>query len=168
MKIYSHISSGKYHPVHGEDHLFYEQLTDDIVVAAVMDGCSSGTESHFASASYVKSLRKACKMLPNMKEIFPEMSLERMTEEDIGVYLLKQLFEDMKKLKRMYFLAGFTSLGGYLNRSSLPTTALLSYCITRSLLNDMIRRIEEILKVIGRYWECATGHIHDRGATKEG
>ena len=78
MKIYTHLSSGKYHPVYGEDFLYYQLLRKKFLVGAVMDGCSSGKESYFASSLYGKSLRKSCRMLPNMNEIMPGFELESM------------------------------------------------------------------------------------------
>ena len=35
MKIYSHLSAGKLHPVNGEDYLYHTFLNDHLLVAAV-------------------------------------------------------------------------------------------------------------------------------------
>jgi hypothetical protein len=104
MKIYKLLTPGKYHKVHGEDFLYHQFLGSKWLVAAVMDGCSSGKESHFASTLYAKSLHKSCRMLPNMKEILPEFDIGEMEQEDIAKFILVQLFEDVKKIKKTLFL----------------------------------------------------------------
>ena len=104
MKIYSHLSAGKLHPVNGEDYLYHTFLNDHLLVAAVMDGCSSGKDSYFASAVYGKSLHKTCRMLPNMHEVMPDLDLKKMDKEAIGSFILGQLYEDIKKTKRLLFL----------------------------------------------------------------
>lgn len=43
-------------------------------------------------------------MLPNMKEIVPDFDLELMEKEAIGSFLLGQLFQDVKKMKKSLFL----------------------------------------------------------------
>lgn len=69
-----------------------------------MDGCSSGKESYFASTLYGKSLHKSCRALLNMKEIRPDFDLELMDKKAVGSFILIQLFEDIKKIKRTLFL----------------------------------------------------------------
>ena len=104
MKIYSIICAGKDHPVNGEDAKYQHHLANKWFIGAVMDGCSSGKESHFASTLYVKSLHKTCRMLPKMKEIMEGFDLEFMEKEAIMEFILGQLFEDVKKVKRTLFL----------------------------------------------------------------
>ena len=104
MKIYAHISSGKYHPISGEDFIFHKVINEQWLVAAVMDGCSSGKESHFASTAYGKSLEKSCRMLPNMNDIHPEFGSETTTKRAIGLFILRQLFSDVKNLKKLFYL----------------------------------------------------------------
>lgn len=104
MKIYTHISSGEFHPIHGEDFLYHQHIGENLFIGAVMDGCSSGKESYFASTAYGKSLRKSCRMLPNMKEIIPDFDIDFMEKEAIGAFILNQLFDDLKKLKKTFFL----------------------------------------------------------------
>jgi len=104
MRILSLKATGRYHPYHCEDHLFHQYLGSRYLVAAVMDGCSSGVETYFASTLYAKSLRKSCSMLPNMKEIFAELDMQIMDKEAVGNFILGQLFEDVKKIKKTLFL----------------------------------------------------------------
>jgi len=104
MKIFSLTALGKYHPQNCEDHVFHHYVGSQYLIAAVMDGCSSGVESHFASTMYGKSLHKSCRMLPNMKQILPELDVEQMDKEAVGNFILGQLFEDVKKVKKSLFL----------------------------------------------------------------
>lgn len=104
MKTYTHLSAGKYHPISGEDFLYQHFLGENFIVGAVMDGCSSGKDSYFASTLYGKSLHKSCRALPNMKEIKPDFDLEKLDKESIGSFILAQLFEDIKKIRRTLFL----------------------------------------------------------------
>lgn len=104
MNIYTLLASGRYHPVYCEDHQYYHSLDKKWFVGAVMDGCSSAKESHFASALFGKSLRKSCSMLPRMKHITTDFDLKLMDSEAIGEFILGQLFEDVKKIRKGLFL----------------------------------------------------------------
>ena len=52
---------GQFHTNHNEDFLVTENINDDRILIAVMDGCSMGKESHFASTLIGKLLRKISK-----------------------------------------------------------------------------------------------------------
>lgn len=99
MNIYSMICAGKYHPVNGEDFLFQHHLDDSWFVAAVMDGCSAGKESHFASILYAKSISKSCGNLIDRKENMNASEWKVMKNTDIKEQILRQLFEDLNKIK---------------------------------------------------------------------
>ena len=43
---------GEFHINHNEDFLVSHEIGKDKMMIAVMDGCTMGTESHFASVSY--------------------------------------------------------------------------------------------------------------------
>ncbi len=104
MKVYSHLSRGIYHPNFNEDNQFTDFLSDRIFVGAVMDGCSSALESHFASSLYKKSLHKSARILKNMNELDDDFNLEEMKLREIANFMLKQLFGDLSKSKRLFFL----------------------------------------------------------------
>jgi len=57
MNTYLLLRKGESHPVYCEDFAMMHE-TPETLVFAVLDGCSSGTESHFASALIGKLLRK--------------------------------------------------------------------------------------------------------------
>lgn len=105
MRILSLFKRSIHHDNFNEDFLFKHQLTEDLMVCTVMDGCSSAKDSHFSSALYNKSLHKSCRMLPHMKEIMEDFDLGKIELDAIGDFILKQLFDDLKKTQRMFFLA---------------------------------------------------------------
>lgn len=63
MKCYSTLNIGTFHTLHCEDIVVHEQLGNDLYLIAVMDGCTMGKESVFASHLYAKVLRKASKRI---------------------------------------------------------------------------------------------------------
>lgn len=58
MKFYKLTQIGEFHVNHNEDYLLIEDAGNYYKLIAVMDGCSSGTDSHFASTLIGKILRK--------------------------------------------------------------------------------------------------------------
>ncbi|MGI9531612.1 protein phosphatase 2C domain-containing protein [Lutimonas sp.] len=104
MEILTLLRRGIYHHNFNEDFLGIHSLSDDIVVAAVMDGCSSAKDSQFSSALYAKSLHKSARMLPQMKEIVEDFDLETMSLEGIATFFMNQLFDDLKRTKKLFFL----------------------------------------------------------------
>ena len=101
MEKDSLLVQGELHEVYGEDTQFYSELGNEWIVAAVMDGCSSGKESYFASSLYVKLLRKNCKTLPLLAEINSDLDLDGFTPERLGKYILNQIFQDIKKTRKL-------------------------------------------------------------------
>lgn len=61
MKIYSALHIGAFHNNHCEDFLIHEHITTHQKLVAVLDGCTMGTESVFASMLYGKILRNIAK-----------------------------------------------------------------------------------------------------------
>jgi len=104
MKVYTLTSTGKYHPLHCEDNIFYQYVGSKYLIASVMDGCSSGVESYFAAALYGKLLKKSCQMLPDLKQVLTDLDLERMGREEVGKLILRQLFEDLRKIRKNLLL----------------------------------------------------------------
>lgn len=83
------------------------QIHDDFSVFAVMDGCSSGDDSHFASALMGKLLHKACKLLEH-PAILKDMNLpERQgpaNAKNLSRMLLRLVFENLKTARQEMFL----------------------------------------------------------------
>jgi hypothetical protein len=105
MHIYTLITPGTYHPLNCEDHIFNKYIGDRYLVAAVMDGCSSGVQSQFASLLYGKSLNKACLMLSDRKQVAADFDFVTISKESLGQFILGQLFEDVKRVKKGLFLS---------------------------------------------------------------
>ena len=61
MKFYELSHIGEFHVNHNEDFLVLEEAGSTRKLIAVMDGCSSGTDSYFASTLIGKLLRKIAK-----------------------------------------------------------------------------------------------------------
>ncbi len=93
MNIYTVLGRGKYHPVYGEDFILYQHVSDTVLVAAVMDGCSSGQESFFASALYGKSIRKT---LYALRQAVASEKKAPKTKAAL-ILILRQLFVDLQK-----------------------------------------------------------------------
>lgn len=104
MKISTLLARGLHHKNFNEDFLYTKSLSEDIMICAAMDGCSSAKDSQFASAFYAKSLHKSTRMLPQMKEIMEEFDLEKMSLDAIAEFFMKQLFEDLKRGEKLFFL----------------------------------------------------------------
>ncbi|MGB0521557.1 MAG: protein phosphatase 2C domain-containing protein [Flammeovirgaceae bacterium] len=100
MKIYSLLHRGDYHPTCCEDFLLTETVEDQFFVAAVMDGCSNGKESHFASTLMAKIIRKACKIAPHTAKL----SLQNTAAQTLGKWILRQLFIDLNNVRETLFL----------------------------------------------------------------
>lgn len=100
MDIYSLLHKGDYHPNFCEDFLLIEELDNQFVIAAVMDGCSNGKESYFAATLMGKVLRKACKTACAEQEF----RLNEVSATALGKWLLAQLFNDLKVTREELFL----------------------------------------------------------------
>lgn len=61
MTIYSALQIGAYHTNHCEDYLFVGSIGHDRLLCAVLDGCTMGIDSYFASTLAGKLLRKIAK-----------------------------------------------------------------------------------------------------------
>ncbi|MDW3194836.1 MAG: protein phosphatase 2C domain-containing protein [Cytophagales bacterium] len=110
MKIYSVLQIGQFHTNYCEDFLVTEPVGTDKRLIAVLDGCSMGTESAFASILFGKILRSIAKQL-YYKEFLEGISddLDHILKD-----VLHQLFKEAKTIK---------------NQLSLDTNELLSTII---------------------------------------
>lgn len=90
-----HTSStiGQFHINHNEDFLVTENINDDRLLIAVMDGCSMGKESHFASTLMGKLLRKIAKEISFKEFINNENKSPNEHLEEILMFLFKYLKE---------------------------------------------------------------------------
>lgn len=97
MKSYTLIRKGAFHPVFCEDFLLNESLGQNYQVAAVMDGCSSGIQSHFASALIGKLLKQALNTLAQS----PKDCLDQKpTAASLSKLLLEKVFIALKQAQQ--------------------------------------------------------------------
>lgn len=96
MNIYSALRIGAFHTNHCEDFLIIEPIASNRYVVAVLDGCTMGKESVFASILYGKILRKAAKHL--YYQDFWNKSDPKLKTILNGI--LRQLFVDVKAIKQ--------------------------------------------------------------------
>jgi len=100
MEKYELSKIGEFHINHNEDASAISEVGNDKILIAVMDGCSMGKESHFASTLISKLLRKIAKEI-SFRE-FAEKTKKKTNEylEEV----LERLFEDLRLLKNQLHL----------------------------------------------------------------
>ena len=104
MHIKSALIRGEFHPVYCEDFLFHTALNDSIYLAAVMDGCSMGNHSHFASALVGKILNKIIREM-GFQEFYGEMlPLDQIPLPKLGKMIVRRIHEEMRKLANQLHL----------------------------------------------------------------
>jgi len=82
---------GEFHVNHNEDFLVTEDAGESYKLIAVMDGCSSGTDSHLASSLIGKLLRKAAK-----QQAYREYAQKKKLDlSSVLERISLQLFEDL-------------------------------------------------------------------------
>lgn len=91
MKIYSTLKIGNFHTNYCEDFLIIEKISSDKFVVAVMDGCTMGKESAFASMLIGKTLRNIAK-----EEFYKDFLNNRPIKLASGLQqILHKLFEQL-------------------------------------------------------------------------
>lgn len=111
MMIHQYTQMGTFHENHCEDYTIFADLDDSRVLMAVMDGCTMGTESYFASALVGKILKK-------------------IAYEEFHKSYHRSVSPHLEDLLKTVFHKLFTSLKGYssdlnLDRNELLTTLVL-------------------------------------------
>jgi hypothetical protein len=102
MKIYSAIQIGDYHQNNCEDHLYIGEYGKNKILCAVMDGCTTALESHFASTLVGKILKKIC-IEKGYKEFIEQDDLQLTIEENLKS-ILRDLLNELKILKNQLML----------------------------------------------------------------
>ena len=95
MKKYEFIQIGSFHANHCEDYLISAEVGENKLMIAVMDGCTMGTDSHFASTLIGKILKKIA------AEFYYKEFIER-KEKNIDTILkeiVNALFQQLKIIK---------------------------------------------------------------------
>ncbi len=101
MNLYSTLQIGDYHINHCEDNLLIKKISSDKVVCAVMDGCSTAMESHFASSLFGKLLRKII-IEKGYKSLY-EKNFQRSIAEELKD-IVEDLFKELILIKKHMML----------------------------------------------------------------
>ncbi len=95
MRIYKTLNIGEFHTNHCEDFLIEEQIGTNEKLVAVLDGCTMGTESVFASILFGKVLRNIAK-----KKFYEEFVTDNSIQlNDKLKEVVKILIDETKLLK---------------------------------------------------------------------
>ncbi|MCR9286011.1 MAG: protein phosphatase 2C domain-containing protein [Bacteroidetes bacterium] len=113
MKIHSFIKKGTAHPNFCEDFLLTFEITSKYSLFAVMDGCSSGKESHFASAFFGKIFKKIA--LKKSFELLRKKDID-IQINDLSTQIIKEFWEELVFQKGQLLL----------NKDELLSTFLVS------------------------------------------
>ncbi|WP_196893156.1 protein phosphatase 2C domain-containing protein [Aureivirga marina] len=100
MNSFNLLKIGSFHTNNCEDFLVEEKIAKNLKLIAVMDGCSMGTESSFASTLFGKILRKIAKD-------FYYQEFVSATEKSIDFILknvVSKLFFELKQIKNQLHL----------------------------------------------------------------
>lgn len=101
MNIYSTLQMGDYHTHHCEDDLIIKKIGSDKIICAVMDGCSTAMDSHFASTLTGKILRKTA-IEKGYQELY-EKSCPKDLEEELKE-IVENLFNELVSTKNRLML----------------------------------------------------------------
>ena len=91
---------GSFHINHNEDAYLITEIGNNHILMAVMDGCSMGKESHFASTLITKILRKISTEISY--KIF--LSKRDKSTDEYLLEILERLFQELKFLKNHLLL----------------------------------------------------------------
>lgn len=99
--INQHSIIGDHHVNHNEDALFSTKIDNKYQLIALMDGCSMGTDSHFAATLFKKILSKTSKTLSCQLFIQKNRySLDALIKD-----IIKALFYELQQIQNQLFLS---------------------------------------------------------------
>ena len=101
MKIYQLLNIGEHHTNHCEDYVVVESLGKNKWLCAVMDGCTMGRDSYFASTLVGKLLRKIA--VEKSYQTFYDLGEETTVQADVKEVLSK-LMAELKEIKSRLLL----------------------------------------------------------------
>lgn len=139
MKKYSYSKIGAFHTNHNEDSYTISQIGDHKWLIAVMDGCSMGKESHFASTLITKILRKIG------KELSYKSFIEK-TKKSTNEYLeaiLAQLFHNLRQIQSQL----------HLDKVEILSTLILGIVDEQEKVADLITIGDGLIYCDGIFYE---------------
>jgi serine/threonine protein phosphatase PrpC len=102
MTVFQFLKRGAYHAEFCEDFSVVQATGEHRVVCAVMDGCTMGQESHFASTLLAKVLRKVIKER-QYQQFYGALPNELSVEEEFQ-QILSTVFNEMRQLRNQLLL----------------------------------------------------------------
>lgn len=139
MKIYTTLNIGEFHSNFCEDFLVNEHIGENKLLIAVMDGCTMGTESTFASMLIGKLIRNISK-----QKYYQEFIVGR--SEDIKTDLkdvLRSLMNELKSVKN--------TLG--LETNELLSTLIIGVLDEKQNKAELLTVGDELVYADGQYFE---------------
>jgi len=124
MQVYTLLKKGEWHPVFCEDFLTYFDIDKNYFCAAVMDGCSSGKNSHFASVLFAKVLHKVIKQIVYEIPFWEDITLAKLSKK-----ILSLMHKELRETQNLLFLEDKEMLATFLiliydkDKKSLHITA---------------------------------------------
>lgn len=98
LKIESFICRGAAHTLHCEDD-YYVFENEEVVIAAVFDGCSSGVDSHFASTMHKYCLREILEDIPYILREDDNRNFPFKDINESGKEIISSLFDKIYRLE---------------------------------------------------------------------
>ncbi len=147
MKIYSTLQIGSFHLNHCEDHQITGTIGKNKLLVAVMDGCTMGEESVFASILLGKILKSIARKHDYLDFKTPQQpGLKRLLKE-----ILNEVFAELKRIKNQ--------LG--LNTNELLTTLILGVVDQTSCEAELVVIGDGLICADGAYSEFEQGDKPD-------
>ncbi len=104
MQISQLLKKGEFHETFCEDFAYHTEINESLYLAAVLDGCSMGTDSHFASALYGKLIKRASKEL-GYRAMYGEIdSLTSLPLAKIGEEIIRSVKEGLREAANKFHL----------------------------------------------------------------
>lgn len=147
MNVYQTLQIGTHHTLHCEDFLVTAPLSSNHFLMAVLDGCTMGTESHFASSLVGKILRKTARDFYYQDFFNPSaISLQHQVKR-----VLKATFREMKFAQNQ--------LG--LETNELLTTLVLGILDTEKQEAELLALGDGLISINGQFYEFDQGDKPD-------
>lgn len=147
MKIYTTLNIGEFHTNQCEDFLITQPIGTNEILIAVLDGCTMGTESVFASHLYGKLLRSIAK-----KKYYEEFVTQHSTNLQLKLkHVLQDLFIETKDIKRLLDLS----------TNELLSTLIVGIVNTETHSGEFITIGDGLIYVDGKPFEYEQGDKPD-------
>ncbi|MBX2873979.1 MAG: protein phosphatase 2C domain-containing protein [Saprospiraceae bacterium] len=140
MLVYQLTQIGEFHQNHCEDYVVVHPIASNRHLLAVLDGCSAGEESFFASALIGNILKKIAKQAYYL-DVYRTNSKLALSEQMPSV--LEQLFAELESLKNQL----------YLNTNQLLATLLMAVVDEETAEAEVGVFGDGLLVSNGEYWE---------------